>query len=162
MEKPSITIENIDELKVIYVRFRGTYLEFRKNCAKLYKKLLDYATRNKLIIEGETKVMTIYHDNPFITDSKNLRTSIAMSLPKVCNIIDDDEISFMTISGKFAVGHFELTRTEYDKAWKYMYQEWLFVENVKPRDSFPFEMYITQPPKNFKDKSYTDIYIPIE
>lgn len=161
MEKPSITIETIEELRIIYIRFRGTYLEFRKNCTNLYNKLLKFATNNNLIIEGETKVMTIYHDNPFITNSRDLRTSIAMTIPNTIISINDDEISLMTISGKYAVGHFELTRGEYDKAWKYMYHEWLFTQDEEPRDSFPFEMYITQPPKNFKDKSFTNIFVPI-
>lgn len=162
MEKPNITIETIENLRIIYVRFRGSYLEFRKNSAKLYKKLLDFALKNNLVIDNKTKVMTIYHDNPFITDAKNLRTSIAMSIPEEFNNNDDEEISFMTISGKYAVGHFELRRTEYEQAWKYMYHEWLFVGDKKPRDSFPFEMYITKPPTNFKDTSCTNIYIPIE
>ena len=161
MEKPNISIETIENLKVIYVRFRGSYLEFRKKSQYLYNKLLEFATKN-LLIRNDTKVMTIYHDNPFITDSKNLRTSIAMSVPQEVNSIDDDEISLMIISGKYAVGHFELKRSEYEQAWKYIYHEWLFISNEKPRDAFPFEMYITQPPKNFKKKSYTDIFIPIE
>lgn len=59
-------------------------------------------------------------------------------------------------------GHFHLSPSEYGEAWEYMYQKWLFVGSQKPRDSFPFEMYMTEPPKKFKDKSYTDIYIPIE
>ena len=59
------------------------------------------------------------------------------------------------------VGHFELSLNDYGKAWEYMYNEWLFKKNVEPRDTFPFELYVTEPPKNFKDKSFTDIYIPI-
>ncbi len=107
-------------------------------------------------------VMTIYQDNPFITDQKNLRTSVAMSIPKTVKHIDDDEITLMTIKGKYAVIHFEINRNEYGKAWNYAYHEWLFKSKEKPRDSFPFEMYITKPPSNLKDKSFTDIYIPIE
>lgn len=42
-----------------------------------------------------------------------------------------------------------------------MYQEWLFKDKAKPRDDVPFEMYITEPPKKMRDKSLTDIYIPI-
>lgn len=116
MEKPNITIEIIEKFKIIYVRFRGSYMEFRKSSAKLYKKLLDFAIKNCLVVDNKTKVMTIYHDNPFITESKNLRTSIAMSVPQGFNNTDDDEISIMTIAGKYAVGHFELKRTEYEQA----------------------------------------------
>ena len=36
------------------------------------------------------------------------------------------------------------------------------IENIEPRDAAPFELYVTEPPKSFKGKSFTDIYIPIK
>lgn len=161
MERPNITIENIST-RVIYVRFKGSYVAFRKNSRKLFNKLFSFAKKNKLIIEGQTKVLTIYHDNPFITDEENLRTSVAMTIPSDVVIDEIQEINVMNISGKFGVGHFEISAKEYEEAWKHMYQEWLFKGNDKPRDSFPFELYVTEPPKRLCDKSFTDIYIPIE
>lgn len=161
MKEPEITIETIAGMKSIYIRYKGTYLEFRKKSRRLFSTLFDYAKLHDLLIPGETRVMTLYHDNPFITDEKNLRTSVAMSVPAGLEVVDSDEIGILIISGKFAVGHFELASGEYPEAWKYMYQ-WLFSSTKKARDSFPFEMYITDPPRNFKDRSFTDIYIPIE
>ena len=161
MEKPNITIENID-IRVIYVRFKGSYVDFRKNSRKLFNQLFKFAKERDLIIENVTKVLTIYQDNPFITDEKNLRTSVAMTIPKDVEINEIEEINVMTINGKYGVGHFEISAKEYGEAWNYMYNQWLFKEKVKPRDTFPFELYVTEPPKNMKDKSFTDIYIPIE
>jgi AraC family transcriptional regulator len=161
MEMPTIEKKEI-KTKVIYIRFRGSYLEFRRNSLKMYKELLSYATKHNLIKEEETKVLTIYHDNPFITEEKNLRTSVAMTVPMEFNSNDNEKISTMIISGKFAILHFNLSLKEYEEAWKYTYQDWLFKSKEKPRDSFPFELYVTKPPRNFKDKSLTDIYVPIE
>ncbi|QLY81257.1 AraC family transcriptional regulator [Clostridium intestinale] len=161
MEKPNIKIENID-IRVIYVRFKGSYVDFRKNSRKLFNQLFKFAKERDLIIENVTKVLTIYQDNPFITDEKNLRTSVAMTIPKDVEINEIEEINVMTINGKYGVGHFEISAKEYGEAWNYMYNQWLFKEKVKPRDTFPFELYVTEPPKNMKDKSFTDIYIPIE
>ena len=73
-----------------------------------------------------------------------------------------EEINVMTIEGKFGVGHFEISAMEYEAAWQYMYHEWLYKGSEKPRDSFPFELYVSEPPKRLKDKSFTDIFIPIE
>jgi len=162
MEIPNITIEELKDVRVIYIRFRGTYIEFRKNSRRLFNQIFKFAQDNDLIIENQTKVLTIYHDNPFITDEKNLRTSVAMTVPNDAKFVETDNITSMIINGKFGIGHFHLSPSEYGEAWTYMYQNWLFVGSEKPRDSFPFEMYITEPPKKFKDKSYTDIYIPIE
>lgn len=161
MEKPNITIESYNT-RVIYVRFKGSYVEFRKNSRKLFNQLLSYATENNLIIQDETKVLTIYHDNPFITDAENLRTSLAMTIPSDVEINEIEGINVMQISGKYGIGHFEISPKEYESAWQFMYQEWLFKGDEKPRDSFPFELYVTEPPKGMKEKSYTDIYIPIE
>lgn len=161
MIKPdSITIENIEK-KIIYIRFRGTYAEFRKNSRKLFHELFTFATENNLIVPDQTKVLTMYNDNPFITDEKNLRTSVAMTIPDNVTVSESGSICVSSISGKYGVGHFELAAKEYGDAWNYMYHEWLFKDDKKVRDTVPFELYVNEPPKNLKDKSFTDIYIPI-
>ena len=83
IEPKSITIENLEDLTFIYIRFRGSYAAFRKQSRKMFNELFEFATKNELIIQDETKVLTIYDDNPFITDAKNLRTSVAMTIPKI-------------------------------------------------------------------------------
>jgi AraC family transcriptional regulator len=161
VENPNITIEYFTT-RVIYVRFKGSYVAFRKNGRKMFNQLFSFATEHNLVIPGETKVLTIYHDNPFITDAENLRTSVAMTIPNDVVINEIEEINVMNINGKYGVGHFEISAMEYEAAWQYMYQEWLFKGEEKPRDSFPFELYVSEPPKRLKEKSFTDIYIPIE
>lgn len=161
METPIISIEEI-EMKVIYVRFRGSYVAFRKNARKLFNQVFDFAKKNDLIVEGWTKVMTLYHDNPFITKENDLRTSVAMMVPLDAKIDETEDITSMMIQGKYLVGHYHLSPKEYGEAWNMIYQEYLLKGDEKPRDTFPFEMYITEPPRKFSDKSYTDIYIPIE
>ena len=161
IEPKSITTENLENLNIIYIRFRGSYAAFRKQSRKMFNELFEFATKNELIIENETKVLTIYDDNPFITDAKNLRTSVAMTIPNDRPIQETGNICLSSISGKFGVGHFELSAKEYGDAWQYMYQEWLFKDERKVRDAVPFELYVTEPPRNSKEKSLTDIYIPI-
>jgi len=161
MKKPKITKEQFDE-KLIYIRFRGSYGEFRKNARKMLSELMDFAKKNDLIVLDQTKVVTMYHDNPYITESENLRTSMGMTIPKDVVVKESGNVTTMNIEGKFGVGHFEISPSEYEEAWKHMYHEWLFKSDEKPRDTFPFELYVTEPSKNMKEKSFTDIYIPIE
>lgn len=162
IEPTNVTIEELTDQRIIYIRFRGSYLEFRRKSRKLFNELFDFATTNNLIDPANTKVLTIYDDNPFITDEKNLRTSIGMTIPIHAKIFESGNICESSMSGKFAVGHFELSGSQYGEAWQYMYQEWLFKGKAKSRDAVPFEMYVSEPPKNLKDKSFTDIYIPID
>ncbi|WP_053595935.1 MULTISPECIES: sigma factor [Lysinibacillus] len=56
----------------------------------------------------------------------------------------------------------EITQETFFKALKSMHQFDGKKDEYTPRDSFPFELYVTEPPKNFKAKSKTDIYVPIE
>lgn len=151
-----------NNLKIIYIRFRGSYVEFRKISRKLFNELFEFATEQNLIDPEITKVLTIYDDNPYITHEENLRTSVAMIIPNDAEVKERGEICVSSISGKFGVGHFELSAKEYGNAWQYMYQDWLFKKAEKARDAAPFELYVTEPPKNFKDKSLKDIYIPIK
>ena len=114
MIKPiNITTENIDNQRIIYIRFRGSYVDFRKQSRKMFKELFEFATKNDLIVPDVTKVLTIYNDNPFITDDKNLRTSVAMTVPSDAKIIDSGNICESSISGKFGVVHFELSAIQY-------------------------------------------------
>lgn len=161
MKKPVISIKEID-MKIIAIRFTGSYREFRKQSGHMVKNLFSFAESHDLIEEGVTKVMTIYHDNPYITPSDKMRTSVAMSVPDACTIIESGRVIESRIQGKFGVGSFEISQTEYGEAWNYMYHEWLFKETVVGRDAVPFELYVDEPPRNKKSTSHTDIYIPIE
>jgi len=44
MEKPTITVENVD-MKVIYVHFKGNYVEYRKNSRKMFNELFKFAKK---------------------------------------------------------------------------------------------------------------------
>ena len=162
MEKTEIEVKHI-AMQIIYIRFTGSYGDFRKNSRKMVKELFAFAEKNQLINEKETKVLTIYHDNPFITKEENLKTSVAITVPLREKIVEEGRISSMKFSGKYAILHFNLKLNEYEKAWNWAYHDFLFKsESMKPRDDFPFELYVTQPPRNLKSKSLTDIYLPIE
>ena len=112
METPIISIEEI-EMKVIYVRFRGSYVTFRKNATKLLNQLIDYAKKYDLIIEDWTKILIMYHDNPYITKDNDLRTSVAMMVPLDAKIDETEDITTMMIQGKYMVGHFHMSPKEY-------------------------------------------------
>lgn len=161
MKQPEIRIETVS-MRLIYIRFKGSYSDFRKESKTMVKKLFAYAGKYDMVDKSFTKVMTLYHDNPYITKGSNLRTSVAMLIPDDVHCVEEGDICEMTVVGKFGVGSFEISAKEYGEAWDYMYHEWLFKEAVTPRDAVPFELYVDEPPRNMKDTSHTDIYIPIE
>lgn len=132
MIKPiNITTEQLEDQKIIYIRFKGSQTEFRKNNRKLFNELFEFATNNNLVHSESTKVLTIDDDNPYITKDKNLRTSVAITIPNNISVTELGNICISSISGKFGVGHFEISAKEYGDAWQYMYQEWLFKDDSK-------------------------------
>ena len=162
MNKPEIRVEHID-MPIIYVRFKGSYMDFRKKSRSLFNHLFDYAQTYELIDEGVTKVLTIYHDNPFITKEAQLRTSVAMTVPMQAETPQEGQIGSLRLQGRYAVLTFELGLGEYGEAWRYAYDEYLLDHHeYHPRDAAPFELYVNEPPKDSKGKSMVAIYLPIE
>ena len=74
MTVKDMRIEPSVDLRIIYIRFRGSYGAFRRESGKLFKVLFSFATAQDLIVPEVTKVLTIYDDKPFITKNKDLRT----------------------------------------------------------------------------------------
>lgn len=162
MENPIITKEHV-RMKVIYIRFQGTYLEFRKNSRKMFNRIFSFAEKNNLVDESFTKVLTIYHDNPYITEDTHLRTSVAMTVPLDASVEEQEDIGVLEFSGNYAILQYELKLNEYDKAWNETYHKWILPDkSLRLRDTFPFEMYVSEPPRNMKSSSTTSIFIPIE
>lgn len=161
MIKPDISIKTLDHQPILYIRFRGTYAAFRKKARSMFNELFKHAQDHELIDPNYTKILTVYHDNPFITDESNLRTSIAMTLPQDVEAIENETICKGSLDGKFLVGRFDLAGKDYGEAWKHMYQTYILNGVYTPRDAVPFELYVSEPPRNLKETSITEIYIPI-
>lgn len=166
MKKPTVTIEEMENTPIIYLRFKGAYEDFAVAGGGLFNQLFQFAQGQNLLVPGHTKVLTMYNDNPYITIKKNLRTTVAITIPQGVSLEENDEICLSEIGGKFAVGHFEINPKKYveefTEAWRYIYKDWLFQSKETPRDANPFEVYVTGPVQNDKDPVLVDIYIPIE
>ena len=161
--KPNIEITTIDEMCVAYVRYTGTYRDLAIAFPRMMEKLYGFILKRGLAEQGNSKLLTIYHDNHEITDESQLRTSLCVTIPNTPDISDDGDIGSMIISsGKYAVGHFEIFGSGFAAAWGYMYSEWLPNSGYQPRDTFPFELYVNDPRTHPQGKYLLDIYIPIE
>lgn len=160
-EPISVEIKN-ESLRVIYVRFTGSYPELGKAMPGMMQKVYRFAVAGKLLEYGKTKILCAYHDNPELTGEGQLRVSLCMSVPAAAQIELKDEIGLMTLEGCFGVGHFELYQKDYKEAWQTMYGEWLPGSGMQPRDAVPFEVYVSNPSKNPGGKQLLDIYVPVE
>jgi AraC family transcriptional regulator len=158
-----ITIENMEEKQIAYVRHTGTYEALAKEYANLIQRLFEQAKDQNLLVKGENWVLAMYHDNPEFGEASQFRTSLCLTVPKDIQIQEDGILGTMKLEGGlYAVGHFQIHQEQYSDAWNYMYQKWLTGSGYVPRNSYPFEVYLNDANANENHIHEVDIYVPIE
>ncbi|MDV3426533.1 MAG: AraC family transcriptional regulator, partial [Bacillota bacterium] len=144
-----ITIVNMKEKQVAYVRYTGTYETLAKEYANLIQSLFVHADSQHLLADGQNRVLAIYHDNPEFGEESQFRTSLCLTVPEDIQVQEDGVLGRMKLEGGlYAVGHFKIQQEQFSDAWNYMYQEWLTCSGYIPRNSYPFEVYLNNPDEN--------------
>ena len=162
MNKTSVSVEvkEIPQETVAYVRHIGPYAGNEALFGELYGRLCQWAGPRGLISE-DAKFVSIYHDNPEITEEAKLRVSICLVVPEGTDV--DGDINIMSIpGGKYAIGHFEIDVTEYGEAWSFLCGDWLSTSGYEPDDRPCFEMMMNDPKNHPEGKHQVDIYEPIK
>ena len=157
----SIEVKNNNEMTVVYIRiigmFNGEIEVFQKTLLRLFR----WAEIRDLIQFPETKILSLYHDNPDITDDIKFRTSLCITVPAHTKV--EGEIGKMVIlGGKYAVAHFIIGADEFKSAWDFIWGEWLPESGYQPDDRPCFEVYMNNPNEHPEHKSIVDIYVPVK
>lgn len=160
-DKIRVDVMDVPEMHVAYVRHIGPYKGDTELFGRLFDKLFRWAGARDLLSFPETKVLSVYHDNPGVTDESKLRTSACITVPEDTQV--DGEVGKMTLAGgKCAVGHFELADNEYEDAWNALYGTWLPESGYQPDDRPSFELYLNDPKEHPEHKCIVDIYMPVK
>lgn len=158
-----ITIENLEEKQVAYVRHTGTYETLSKEYVNLLHTLFVHANDQHLFVDEQNWLLAIYHDNPEFGDESQFRTSLCLTVPKDILIQENGVLGRMKLEGGlYAVGHFRIQQEQFSNVWDYMYKEWLTCSGYVPRNSYPFEVYRNNPDADENHIIEVDIYVPIE
>ncbi len=163
MSKLSTDVKVVERkaVKVVYVRNTGAYAGDESLFHGMFEKLCKWAGPRELLSNPDTQWLTIYHDNPEITDENLQRISVCMTITD--DIEGDGEIGTMTVAGgKYAVGQFELSSDEFGDAWMYLCGEWLPESGYQAADIPAFELYLNDPEQHPEKKHIVEIYIPIK
>lgn len=152
----NIQIKKMPAFEVAYIRFVGNFYEIEET----YNKLLKWATQNNLLDIKDTKLFTVYHDDPSVTERDKLRQSVCITIPN--NFKSEVCFSKMTIeAGRYLIGHFELSDIEFEKAWNTIYLT-LIEKGYRFRSANLYEMYKIA--ENTDSSQFHKVYlcIPIE
>jgi AraC family transcriptional regulator len=155
-----VEVKEMPEMSVAYVRHIGPYQGDGALFEGLINKLMTWAGPRGLIRFSETLLMSVYHDDPNITDPDKLRTSICMTVPPDTQV--DGDVGKMSIpAGQYAVARVEVAQDEFQGAYDALYGGWLPQSGYQPDDRPCFEIYQNDPKQHPEGKHITDICVPV-
>jgi AraC family transcriptional regulator len=159
-ETVEVAVKEMPERTVAYVRHIGPYKGDAQLFAGLFGKLMQWAGPRGFLGRPGTECLSVYHDDPSVTDEEKLRVSVCVTVPEDTTV--DGEIGKMTVpGGRYAVGHFELSEGEYEDAWKAIYGGWLPQSGFEPDQRPALELYLNNPEEHPEKKHVVDICIPV-
>ena len=161
MKEVTVEIKKFPEMTVAYIRHIGPYAGDTALFQNLFGKLMRWAGPRGLMSNPETLALTVYHDDPNVTDEDKMRTSACVTIP--ADMAVDGEIGKMALDpGDYAVGHFEINEDEYTEAWNHLMGGWLPQSGYQPDDRTCFEINLNDPSKHPENKHVVDICIPVK
>lgn len=156
-----VEVKDLPQMHVAYLRHIGPYKGNEKLFQGLFEKLCSWAGPRGLIRPNETQFLSVYHDDPEITEEEKQRTDVCITVPENTKV--EGKIGKMTIpGGKYGVGHFEIFPTEYQRAWYNVMGAWLPESGYQCDDRPCFEMYLNDPKQHPQGKHIVDICIPVK
>ncbi len=149
-----VEIKEMPEIKVAYVRYTGPYNQI----GKAYEKLVKWAAPRGLI-NSETKTITIYQDDPAVTEIEKVRQDACITVSGDVKV--EGEIGKATIpSGKYAVGRFQVDAKGFEKAWNTMCL-WVTESGYQFCGS-PYELYYNSLEDDKHEQFDVEICIPVK
>ena len=156
-----VEVKDLPDMHVAYLRHIGPYKGNEKLFQGLFEKLCMWAGPRGLIRPNQTQFISIYHDDPEITEEEKLRTDVCMTIPEDTKV--EGEIGKALIpAGKYGVGYFEITASEYPQAWATIMGGWLPESGYQCDDRPCFEIYLNDPKQHPEGKHIINICVPVK
>lgn len=155
-KKLDVEVKDLPELLVAYVRHIGPY----QGIDRAFAKLMAWAGPRRLLGAPGAKLLAVYHDNPDVTESDRLRSSVCVTVPEGMAV--GGEIGKMTIpGGLFAVARFEVDKSEFGEAWQALMGDWFPESGYQPDDRMCYEVYLNDPREHPQGKFIIEICEPV-
>lgn len=151
-----IEVKEMPEQNLVYIKHVG---EFDK-IGEVYGRLFQWAGPRGLLNSPDLKTITVYHDDPKVTELSKVRQSAGITIDREVKV--DGEVSKMMVpKGKYAVGRFEIPVTGFEQAWNSMCV-WVAESGYSTRDGDYYELYHNDHMKHPEKKFILDICVPVQ
>jgi len=151
----NIEVKNMPALNLVYTRHIGQF----HLIGQAYGRLMQWAGARGLLNNPNLKTVTVYHDNPTITDIDKLRQSACITVEG--DVKTEGEYGKMTVpAGKYIVGRFEIGVDGFEGAWNAVCHK-LSESGYEPSDGLPYELYHNNHEEHPERKFILDICIPV-
>ncbi len=156
----NVEVKSIPEMYVAYLRHIGPYAGDTALFARLFGQLFSWAGPRGLL-GPDTKVVSIYQDDPGITDEERLRVDAAITVP--VGTPAEGEIGTRTVpAGTYAVGHFEILPHQYSEIWQTMMGQWLPESGYQCSDGPCLEVYLNKAGDDPESTHIVELCIPVK
>ncbi len=151
-----IVVTELQEIKLAGIMHIGGF----NKISDLYKRLMAWGHKKKVLTSIDFKAVTIYHDNPNVTHLSKVRHSACVTINQ--DIQAEGDIRPITIQkGIYAVGRFEIKASNISRSWK-NFCIWVMENGYEFRDGDYFEIYHNDHNTHPEKKFILDICIPLE
>lgn len=152
--KSTTTIKTIETLDLAYLSHKGKMEEI----GQTYDKLVKWSA-GKGLMNSTTRMATIYHDSPKITDPNNIRMSACIVLNEPLQVNGEVQLRKFT-PNKCIVSRLEIYPNEFQQAWESSFA-YMIEKGYKKSDIAPFEIYYNNAEDHPENKFIVDLCIPI-
>lgn len=154
--KENIVVKEMPALCLVYTRHIGAF----HLIGQAYGRLMKWAGPRGLLGWPGMKTVTVYHDDPSITDIDKLMQSACITVEKP--VKTEGEFGYMELPAcRCAVGRFEISDTEFEAAWNAVCI-WLSESGYQPADGYPYELYHNDHETHPERKFILDICVPVK
>ncbi|HEX9161824.1 MAG TPA: GyrI-like domain-containing protein [Thermoanaerobaculia bacterium] len=139
-----VDVKHFEPMHVAYVRHMGPFQQNAKLFEHLFGRLARWAGPRGLMGTPFSRVLSVHHDNPDITDPHRLRLDAAVAVPEDTRV--SGEIGKQRLEGgAYAVAKVRIRPNQYTETWDALMAGWLPGSGYQPDDRPCLEIYLNDP-----------------
>ena len=155
-----VEVKQLPSMHVAYLRHVGPFQNNPGLFERLFGRLCAWAGPRGLLGPG-TQFLSIYHDNPEVTEAQKLRLDVAITVEENTRV--DGEIGKQALpGGMYAVTRVRIRPDQFGDAWDSLMGGWFPSSGYQPDERPCFEIALNDPAKDPEGMHEVEICEPVK